>query len=100
MPDVPEYRFFKTKDRKTFKGKIAKKNATSIELAIEGHNKNLTLPLGRLTDEDQKYATDWSPQREIFLRQCRGLTVQDILELRKYQSFEYNRLGILFCVEV
>ena len=61
-------KYHKTKDRKTFKGKIAKKNATSIELAIEGQNKNLTLPLGRLTDEDQKYATDWSPQREIFLR--------------------------------
>ena len=93
VPDVPEYRFFKTKDRKTFKGKIAKKNATSIELKIEGQQKNLTLPVGRLTEEDQKYVTDWSPQREIFLRQCRGLKVQDILELRKYQSFEYKRLG-------
>jgi len=93
VPDVPEYRFFKTKDRKTYKGKISKKNATSIELDIEDQKKNLTLPLGRLTDEDQKYVTDWSPQREIFLRQCRGLTVKDILELRKYQSFEYKRLG-------
>ena len=55
MPDVPECRFFKTKDRKTFKGKIAKKNATSIELKIEGQQKNLTLPVGRLTEEDQKY---------------------------------------------
>ena len=40
-PEVPEYRFFKTKDRKTYKGKIAKKNASSIELSIEGQKKNL-----------------------------------------------------------
>ena len=92
-PEVPEYRFFKTKDRKTYKGKIAKKNASSIELSIEGQKKNLILPNGRLTDEDQKYVTDWSPEREIFLRQCRGLKVEDILELRKYQSFEYKRRG-------
>ena len=93
VPEAPEYRFFKTKDRKIYKGKISKKNSTSIELAIEGQENNLILPLGRLTDEDQKYVTDWSPQREIFLRQCRGLTVKDILELRKYQSFEYKRMG-------
>ena len=64
-----------------------------LNLRLRDNKKNLTLPVGRLTEEDQKYVNDWSPQREIFLRQCRGLTVQDILELRKYQSFEYKRLG-------
>ena len=84
---VPEYRFFKTKDRKTYKGKVAKKNATSVELKIEGQKKTLMLPVSRLTDDDAKYVSSWSPEREIFLRQCGGLAVQDILELRKYQSF-------------
>ena len=92
-PEVPKYRFFKTKDRKTYKGKIAKKNASSVEISIEGQKKNLIIPTGRLTDEDQKYVTNWSPEREVFLRQCRGLKVEDILELRKYQSFDYKRLG-------
>ncbi len=91
--EVPEYRFFKTKDRKTYKGKVAKKNATSVELKIEGKTKPLLLPVGRLSDDDAKYVSDWSPEREIFLRQCSGLTAQDILELRKYQSFEYKRRG-------
>ncbi|MCP4849502.1 MAG: clan AA aspartic protease [Verrucomicrobiaceae bacterium] len=91
--EVPEYRFFKTKDRKTYKGKVAKKNATSVELKIEGNNKPLVLPVSRLTDDDAKYVSAWSPEREIFLRQCGGLAVQDILELRKYQSFEYKRRG-------
>ena len=91
--EVPEYRFFKTKDRKTYKGKVAKKNATSVVLKLEGKTKPLTLPVGRLSDDDAKYVTDWSPEKEIFQRQCRDLTVQRILELRKYQSFEYKRRG-------
>lgn len=91
-PEVPEYRFFKTKDRKVHKGKIAKKNATSTELALES-GKKMTIPNGNFLPDDLEYITDWSPQREIFLRQCGGLTVQDLLELRKYQSFEYKRRG-------
>ena len=91
--EVPEYRFFKTKDRKTYKGKVAKKNATSVVLKLEGKTQPLTLPVGRLSDDDAKYVIDWSPEREIFLRQCSGLTVQQILENREYQSFEYKRRG-------
>ncbi len=97
VPEPPKYRLFKTKDGKTRAATIAKKNATSVELNLvdrEGEVKGkVTVPNGNFVDEDQKYITDWSPERELFLRQCRGLTVQDLLELRKYQSFEYKRAG-------
>jgi predicted aspartyl protease len=93
VPEAPEYRLFKTKDGKTYKGKIAKKHATAVELKIEGAAKPIMIPIGRLTADDAEYVTDWSPERELFTRQCSGLKVQDLLELRKYQSFKYKRAG-------
>ena len=35
---------------------------------------------------------DWV-SAAAFMRHCRGLTVEDLLELRRYQSFEYDRKG-------
>jgi predicted aspartyl protease len=95
--EAPKYRLFKTKDGKVRPAKIKKKNATSTELKLvdrEGKvTGNVTLPNGQFVDEDQEYITEWSPERDIFLEKCGNLTVQDILELRQYQSFEYLRQG-------
>ncbi len=97
VAEPPKYRLFKTKDGKVRAAKIAKKNAASTELNLVDRagvvKGKITLPNGTFSDEDQQYITAWSPQREVFAAQCRGLSVQDILELRKYQSFEYKRAG-------
>jgi len=35
----------------------------------------------------------WSEQGAVFLQHCRSLTIQELLELRSYQYFQYERRG-------
>jgi predicted aspartyl protease len=86
------FRLFKTTDNKTYRGEISSKTPTVITLALVG-GKTLQLPISRLTPEDAKYANGWSEASAFFLKHCQSLTIQELLTLRKYQSFEYKREG-------
>lgn len=86
------FRLFKTTDNQTYRGKITSKTPTVITLELVG-GKPMQLPIYRLAPEDAKYATNWSESSAFFLQHCQSLTIQELLVLRKYQSFEYERRG-------
>lgn len=94
---APKYRLFKMKTGKVRAARIAKKNPSSTKLNLvdrEGKvTGNVTLLNNDFIESDQAYIAKWTPERDIFFRQCRGLSVQDILELRHYESFDYKRAG-------
>ena len=87
-----DFRLFRTKDGKTYSGNVAKKTTSAVTLKLED-GKELQLPITRLVDGDADFIFSWTPQRDLFLRKCRSLTTQDLLELRDYQSFVYERRG-------
>lgn len=86
------FRLFKTTENQTYRGKIVSKTPTVITLELVG-GKQMQLPISRLKPDDAKYANEWSEASAFFLQHCQGLSVQDLLVLRKYQSFEYERRG-------
>jgi len=86
------FRIFKTTENQTYRGKIVSKTPTVITLELVG-GKQLQVPISRLGVEDAKYATDWSEASAFFLQHCQSLTIQELLVMRKYQSFEYERRG-------
>lgn len=86
------FRLFKTTDKKTYRGKIVSKTPTVITLEIVG-GKKLQFPISQLGPDDAEYAKNWSEASAFFLQHCQSLTIQELLELRKYQSFKYDRRG-------
>jgi predicted aspartyl protease len=91
-PEAPDFRIFKTDDGKTYNGKVARKTASAVDLKLDS-GKDIQLGLSRLSKEDQEFVSNWSPEAAEFMKNCRGLTVLDLLELREYQSIEYDRRG-------
>ena len=89
---VPEFRLFKTLNGKTYKGNVSEKSRSAVKIVTEDGNES-QISISSLSEADQEYIDDWSPQRATFLKYCRGLTVEDLLELRSYESFEYERRG-------
>ncbi|MGY8642378.1 MAG: aspartyl protease family protein [Verrucomicrobiales bacterium] len=89
---VPEFRLFKTSNGKTYKGNVSEKSRSAVKIVTEDGNES-QISISSLSEADQEYIDDWSPQRATFLKYCRGLTVEDLLELRSYESFEYERRG-------
>lgn len=86
------YRLFRTKDKQTYKGKVLSKTPTVATLELVG-GKTMQLPVSRLIDDDAAYVNDWSEAAALFLQHCQSLTIQELLELRRYQSFGYDRRG-------
>lgn len=90
--DALSYRIFKNKQGKIYRGNITKKTATVITLK-KTDGKTVQLPISQLSAEDASYAYKWSEEGAHFLQHCRSLTIQELLELRSYQHFEYERKG-------
>ena len=90
--DALSFRIFKSKSGKIYRGNITKRTATVISLKTQKGNK-IQLPISRLSPEDKEYATNWTPEGALFLQHCRSLKIQELLELRAYQSFKYERKG-------
>ena len=86
------FRLFKTKDNRAYRGKVASKTPTVVTLALV-NGKTLQVPVAKLVPADADYVANWSEAGAFFLQHCQSLTVQELLELRKYQSFEYERRG-------
>ncbi len=95
--EAPKYRLFKLKNGKVRAARVKKKNPSSTELNLvdrEGDvTGTMTIINAEFSDDEPGVYWEVDPERDLFLRQCRGLSVQDILELRKYESFEYVRRG-------
>ena len=90
--EAMSYRIFKTKDNQTYRGKVTSKTPTVVTLSLVG-GKTLQLPVSRLTPADAEFVADWSEAGAFFLQHCQSITIEELLELRKYQSFEYERRG-------
>lgn len=86
------FRIFKTKDRKVYRGNIVKKTATVVTIK-QTSGKSVQLPLSRLEPADANYVFQWSEQGAAFLKHCRALSIKELLDLRKYQNFKYERKG-------
>lgn len=86
----PEYRTFTNTKGKTIEAIIVSKNATSVILEVKGKERHFKLPLESLSKVDREFIANWDQAKAMFLRQCRTLTVRELLELRGYESFKFE----------
>jgi predicted aspartyl protease len=86
------FRIFKTRDGKSFRANIISKTPTVLTVKLND-GKTQQVPVANLSDEDQKYADTWTEAGDIFLRYCGALTIEELLNLRKYNAFLYERRG-------
>ena len=87
-----DFRLFKTKDGKTLRGKVASKTPTVATFTLVG-GKTQQISIDRFVPEDEAYLKSWSEEGALFLQHCQSLTVDELLTLRKYQSFQFERRG-------
>jgi len=91
-PTTMAFRLFKTTSNQTYRGKVESKTPTVATLQLVD-GKNIQVPISNFIPDDAKYVTNWSEASAFFLQHCRSLTIQELLMLRKYQSFQYERKG-------
>ena len=87
-----DFRIFKTKDGKTLRGKVVSKTPTVATFQLVG-GKTQQMAIDRFAPEDEAYLNAWSEAGALFLQHCQSLTVHELLTLRKYQSFQFERRG-------
>ena len=90
--EAMSFRIFKTKDNKTYRGNVASKTPTVVTLALVG-GQTMQLPVAKLVPADAEFVANWSEAGALFLKYCGSLTIHELLQLRKYQSFQYERRG-------
>ncbi len=88
VPDK-DYRDFKGSNGKVIQAVLLDKTDTDAVLLLRD-GKRTTIPLERLSTEDQEYVKDWSKDKAVFVQKCRGLAIRQLLELRGYESFEFR----------
>ncbi len=87
-----DFRLFKTKDGKTLRGKVLSKTPTVASFEVLG-GENRQIAIDRFIPEDEAYLKAWSEVGALFLQHCQSLTVNELLILRNYQSFQFERRG-------
>ena len=95
-----DFRIFKLKDGTTIRGKLVAKNESGTGITIElvnGEKRGFTVD--RFKPDDELLIRRWSEDAVAFERNCRDLTVKDLLNIRSYQSFETERKGNHIYVE-
>ncbi|MGB6221881.1 retropepsin-like aspartic protease [Haloferula sp.] len=90
--DSLRFRLFKTKDGKVLRGNVVSKSTVSVKLKLTD-GREQSVAMSRLVPDDEAYVRNWSEAGDIFLRYCGGLSIEEVLTLREYQSFEYERRG-------
>lgn len=90
--EAPDFRLFKMDDGTTYRANVVSKTSSAVNLRLD-NGKESQLAISRLSTPDQEYVEAWNEEAATFMRHCRGLTVEELLELRAYQSFEYERKG-------
>lgn len=86
------FRIFKLKDGSVLRGAVVSKNTVAVKLKLVD-GKEQSVSFGRLSADDAEYVRRWSEEGDTFLRYCGGLSIDDLLKLRRYQSFVYERKG-------
>lgn len=89
-----DFRIFKLLDGSTIRGKIVKRNEAGTGVTIQQVNgKERSFTVDRFKPDDALLIRRWSKDAAEFEKNCGDLTVQDLLNLRGYQSFETERVG-------
>ena len=88
-----DYRLFKTKDGTTLRGKVTSKTPTVATFLLVG-GKTMQKPIDMFVPDDMTYLKSWSEEGAQFLANCKGLTVNELLTLRNYQMFHFERRGV------
>ena len=94
------YRRFSTRDGKAFYAVVVEKTTTSVTLKLQD-GKKVTRTLRELADPDQNFIRKWTKFKDDLLNNAEfsKLTVKEMLELRGYQSFEFDIEGNHIYVE-
>jgi len=87
-----DYRLFKTKEGKTLRGKVTSKTPTVATFLLVG-GKTVQVPIDLFLPDDMAYLKAWSEEGAQFLANCQGLTINELLTLRNYQMFHFERRG-------
>lgn len=87
-----DFRIFKLRDGNILRGKVVSKTPTVATLQLV-NGRNQPYPINRFAEADAAFLNNWTEAGALFLQHCQGLTVEDLLMLRKYQSFQFERRG-------
>ncbi len=87
-----DFRIFKTKEGRVLRGNVVSKTPTVATFKLVG-GKTLQMPIRNFSTEDEVYLNAWSEEGDLFLRHCQSLTINELLLLRQYQSFQFERRG-------
>ena len=88
------FRRFTLNDGKTFYAVITGKTATSVSFKLQ-NGRDLNQPIRMLSEPDQQFVRKWTKFKDELLNNAEfaSLTVKEMLELRGYQSFEFDIEG-------
>jgi len=94
------FRRFSTKDNRTFYAAIVSKNDASVTFTLS-NGAVLTKPIRELSDPDAQFIRRWTKFKDDLMNNAEfaKLTVRELLELRGYQSFEFDIVGNHIFVE-
>lgn len=93
-------RRFSLRDGRSFQAAIVAKAGSTVTLKMLNGREEVT-PLGMLSEPDRMYVAKWSPLKDALMRNAdfSKATVQQLLELRGYQTFEFDIQGNHIFVE-
>lgn len=85
------YRRFTTRDGKTFYAAVTGKNDLAVSLKLQS-GQATSLSINQLSLPDQMFVRRWTKFKDDLMNnaQFAKLTVKEMLELRGYQSFEFD----------
>jgi predicted aspartyl protease len=94
------FRRFTTRDGKTFYAAVTGKNDLSVNMKLQD-GRQTVLPIRDLSQPDQQFVRKWTKFKDDLLNnaQFAKLTVKEMLEMRGYQSFEFDIQGNHIFVE-
>lgn len=94
------FRRFTTRDGKSFYAVVTAKTGSSVTFKMQ-NGKVVTQSLRTLSDPDVQFVQKWTKFKDDLLSNAEfaTLTVQELLELRGYQSFEFDIEGNHIFVE-
>ena len=70
-----EYRDFKGSNGKVIQAVLLEKMPSEVVLLLRNGQRS-TIPLDRLSAEDQAYVAEWSKDKAVFIQKCRGLAIR------------------------
>lgn len=92
--DAGALRRFSLRDGRSFQAEIVSKTDSSVTLKLP-NGRSEVIPLALLSDPDRNHANKWSVFKDALLKNAEfsRTSVQDLLEMRGYQTFEFEIEG-------